>query len=91
MTAITLIGGFKLRQGAHSAEHSGAAGHIKFHFLHVVRGLDGDASGIERDGFADESENRRSGDRCFWRFVGEHHHARRLDAAAPDGQHRAHF
>ena len=44
------------RDGAHDADHGGAAGHVVFHFLHAVGGLDRNAAGVEGDAFADQSE-----------------------------------
>ena len=51
---------FRLQQrdGAHGADHGGAAGHVVLHFFHAVGGLDGNAAGIEGDAFADQSQHR---------------------------------
>jgi len=39
----------------HCADHGGGSGHVVLHFLHALGGLDGDASGVEGDAFADEA------------------------------------
>ena len=54
---MTLIGGLEFGEGAHDAEHGGAAAHVVLHFFHAFGGLDGNAAGIEGDGFADEAED----------------------------------
>src|SRR5437016_7329094 len=46
-------------QGLKGAEHGRRAGHVELHVLHVLRGLDRDAAGVERDALADERD--RSG------------------------------
>ena len=46
----------KERDGAHDADHGGAAGHVVLHFLHAVGGLDGDAASVEGDAFTDQTE-----------------------------------
>ena len=51
--------GLEQRDGAHGADHRGAAGHVVLHLFHAVGGLDGDAAGVEGDAFADESEHGR--------------------------------
>src|SRR5713101_2223594 len=45
-------------KSAHDAEHGRAAGHVVLHFFHAVGGLDGDAAGVEGNGFADEADHR---------------------------------
>ena len=49
---------FEQRDGAHGADHGGAAGHVVLHFFHAVGGLDGNAAGVEGDAFADQSQHR---------------------------------
>src|SRR5271170_1093105 len=80
----------QIGDGAHGAEHGGAAAHVVLHFFHVVGGLDGNTAGIEGDGFADEAENRgvRAG---IFRGVADDDDAGRLDAALSDTYERAHF
>ena len=90
ITAITEIGGLQRGERAHRAEHRGAAAHVVLHLLHIVRGLDGDAAGIEGDGFADQSQHRRARRGIFGR-VAHHDHARRLDASLRHADQRAHF
>ncbi len=67
-----------------------AAAHVVFHFLHVVRGLDGNAAGIEGNALAHQSQDRRSGLRIE-RLVSQNDHARRLDASLCHADQRAHF
>ncbi len=76
--------------GAHRADHGGAAAHVVFHFFHVVGGLDGNSAGIECDRFSDQAEDRRAGYQ-FLRRVRDDDHARRLGASLRDRKQRAHF
>ncbi len=82
--------GLQVGDCAHGAEHGGAAAHVVLHFLHVVGGLDGDAAGVEGDGFADEPEDWRIGTGIIGR-VADDDDARRFDAALRDADQRAHF
>src|SRR5271168_2459344 len=80
----------QIGDSAHGTEHGGAAAHVVLHFFHVVGGLNGNAAGVEGDGFADEAENRgvRAG---IFRRVTDDDDAGRLDAALSDADERAHF
>ncbi len=49
--------GLELGDGSHGSDHGGGTGHVVLHLVHVVGGLDGDASGVEGDAFADEAED----------------------------------
>src|SRR5438445_4110875 len=53
--------GLQRGERTHDAEHGGAAGHVVLHFLHAVGGLDGDAAGVEGNGFADQADHGRAG------------------------------
>ena len=75
--------GLQVGDGAHSAEHGGAAAHVVLHFFHVVGGFNGDAAGVEGDGFADEAEDGSVGAGVFGR-VADDDYARRFDAALGD-------
>ena len=90
ITAITGIDRLQESERAHGAEHGAAAAHVVLHLFHVVRGLDRDAAGIERDALADQSQHRRFGARRL-RLVAHHDHARRLDASLRHADERAHF
>src|SRR5271169_2768938 len=48
--------GLEQSNRAHGSDHGGGAGHVVFHFLHAVGGLDGDAAGVKGDAFADQAE-----------------------------------
>ena len=43
---------------ADGLEHGRAARHVELHLVHLRRGLDRDAAGVERHGLADEAEQR---------------------------------
>ena len=49
--------GLELGDGSHGSDHGGGTGHVVLHLVHVIRGLDGDSSGVEGDAFADEAED----------------------------------
>ena len=76
------------RDGAHGADHRRAAGHVVLHPLHAVCGLDGDATGVERDALAHEPEDGRG--RRARRIVRHDDHARRFGAAAGDTEQQPH-
>src|SRR6202167_4758311 len=82
--------GLEVGDGAHGAEHGGAAAHVVLHFFHVVGGFDGDAAGVEGDGFADEAEDWSVGAGVFGR-VTDDDYAGRFDAALRDTDKGSHF
>jgi len=49
-----------------------AASHVVLHFFHAVGGLDGDATGVEGDGFADEADHWRAGFQVRGRISDDH-------------------
>ena len=81
--AVTFHLRLEQRDRAHGADHGGAAGHVVFHLLHAVGGLDGNAAGVEGNAFADQSQHRLFGRACGFvaqddqrgRFVGTLGHA----------------
>src|SRR5262249_53131205 len=77
--------------GAPHAPHGGAAGHVVLHFFHAIGGLDGDAAGVEGDGFADETDDRSAGFGSASGRVRDDDHARRLGSALRDAEKSAHL
>src|SRR5439155_24926744 len=82
--------GLQRGERAHDAEHGGTASHVVLHFFHAVGGLDGDAAGVEGNGFAYQADHRCARFRVR-RRIGDDHNAGRLDASLGDAQERAHL
>ena len=86
-------GGLQLRDGAHGADHGSGSGHVVLHLVHVVGGLDRNASGVEGDPFTDEAEDDVV--RIFWSsgrwFVANDDERGRLCRALRDGGEGTHF
>src|SRR5437773_1571163 len=51
--------GLEAAQRLERAEHGGRARHVELHVLHVLRWLDGNTAGVERDALADERDRCR--------------------------------
>ena len=58
---MTLDFRLEQRDAAHGADHGGAAGHVVFHLLHAIGGLDGNAAGIKSDALSDQTQHRIRG------------------------------
>ncbi len=82
--------GLESGDGAHDAEHGGTASHVVLHFFHALGRLDGDAAGVEGNGFADEADDGSAG-LGIGGSVGDNDNAGRLDAALSDAEKSAHF
>ncbi len=81
--------GLQLGDGSHRRNHRRAAGHVVFHLVHVLGGLDGDAAGIEGDSLAHQAQNRR-GRRRGWQVFQDDERGR-FGAALGHGQERVHL
>src|SRR5216684_724633 len=88
-TQITLTLGFSAAR-ARMTPSMVAPPAMSYFIFSMPSGLDGDAARIKGDSFADETDDgsARLGIR---RRVGDHHYARRLDAALGDAEQSAHF
>ena len=82
--------GLQRGQGVHHTNHRGATGHVVLHFLHAIRGLDGNPPGIKGNGFANQANDRRARLGCG-RIVRNDDHARRFHTALRDAEKRSHF
>src|SRR6185295_9803101 len=82
---------FRLEQSnsAHGTDHGRATGHVIFHLLHTVSGLDGDSTGIEGNAFAHQPEHWLF--RCALRFIAHHDEARLFVRALGNAPERAHL
>lgn len=78
----------KGRNGAHGAENSEAAALVEFHLVHLVSRFDGDAAGIESEGFADQ-RNRFTVLGSRFRVIRKGDEARVARAAGADGEQAA--
>ena len=76
----------ELAQRFERAEYGRRPGHVELHVLHVLRGLDRDPAGIERDALADERDGSGVSAPAA---VLEHDEARLLRAPLRHGEERA--
>ncbi len=83
-------GGLQLGNGAHGGDHGSGAGHVVLHLVHVLGGLNGDATGVEGNAFSDEPEHWTIGLRVA-RFVADDDQRGWFSGALRDGGERAHF
>ena len=87
-TPITRTGSPSRAIAPTAATHGRAARHVELHLVHLRRGLDRDAAGVERDRLADEAEHRAAS-RPGRRSAGRSARAP-SSAALRDGGERAH-
>ena len=79
----------ELGDRAGGLDHGRAAGHVALHVLHVQRGLERDAAGVEGDRLADEAEHDVAAG-GLRRVVAQHDQARGVVAALRDRGQGAH-